>query len=96
MRKVILLGLLSATMLIFGACGSPSNEEASIPKEEELLFEDAEGFPKEDISKYKCIICGKTATHVIEGIGADNGGYDYEFLCDDCFNEINGIMELDS
>lgn len=93
MRKLIVLVLLSVTMLSFGACGSPSNEEASITKDEELLFEDAEEFPQEELSKHKCMLCGKSATHVVEGIGADNGGYDYEFVCDDCFNEVNGMLE---
>lgn len=57
----------------------------------EDAFEEADGFTKEEIQQYSCIMCGAVADHVIEGIGSENGGYDYEFLCDDCWDKENEL-----
>ena len=91
MRKLIVIGLLSVVASCTVACSSSTDEQTNV-ESDDLFFEDATGLTQEEISVHTCELCGKRAAHAIEGLGVENGGYDYEFLCDDCFNELNNEM----
>lgn len=82
MKRLVCLLVIVGSLCMTGCDGSNSNN----------AYEDAGGFTKQELSEYSCEICGSTAEHAIEGLGAENGGYDYEFVCDKCFNEMNDMM----